>query len=557
VKDCPIRVSVSYILSISIKMNTVQKKSLTPSRKRTGNYPCFMESLHTAPISAEKADGNSWRGSTGSSTGTETLIYCCYSLMDVHAWVVCLVNQRLFLSLACFLLLVSLAAVPVLAATVTCPASCSCLFPAEAKKLGYPGYCQGKQAVCGYDTQKNEKYCYEKPAATTIVPQPIITVKPFITLTPTTVAPQDCAPGCTCLSTEDGKAKGLAYCNRQMTVCGKDRSGAASYCYSGMVATTAATPPPAVIKSRTLVPATTTPVASCPVGCSCLDSEKAGAAGMKQCSGSSAACSTDPLGGPLYCYVTDRVTKEGTAAVSTTIYPAYREMPPASVPAIPAPVAPAPGGSIVSQILNFFGLFFGAPQTGAPSQFVLCNGALTNLLTDSQNCGSCGNRCPNLNVCCRGTCFDFWYDANNCGGCGQVCPELTICCQGTCTYYQNDTRNCGWCDHRCGEREVCCSGNCRDQDDAGELTMTCNNLGGIVAAAIAIPLAVAEDDDDVPDRADPCTNATPCLHPGMTCCSDLCRNLNTSAGNCGSCGYVCPASPYCSGGTCTNLSPLA
>jgi hypothetical protein len=66
------------------------------------------------------------------------------------------VNQRLFLSLACFLLLVSLVAVPVLAATVTCPASCSCLLPAEAKKLGYPGYCQGKQAVCGYDTQKNE-----------------------------------------------------------------------------------------------------------------------------------------------------------------------------------------------------------------------------------------------------------------------------------------------------------------------------------------------------------------------------------------------------------------
>ena len=259
----------------------------------------------------------------------------------------------------------------------------------------------------------------------------------------------------------------------------------------------------------------------------------------------------------MYCYVTDRPTKEGTAAVSTTIYPAYREMPPASVPVTPAPTAPDPGGGIVYQILNFFGSLFGAQQTSAPSQLVFCNGRFTNLMTDSQNCGSCGNRCPNLNVCCRGTCFDFWYDANNCGGCGQVCPELTICCRGTCTYYLNDTRNCGWCDHRCGEREVCCSGNCRDQDDVGDWIMCNTDLGGIVAAAIAIPLVTDEDTEDVPDWVVPCTNATPCPQPWMTCCSDRCRNLNTSVENCGSCGYVCPASPYCSGGTCTNLSPLA
>jgi hypothetical protein len=62
------------------------KKKISDSLKRNepGLIPFFMESLHTVPISAEKADGNSWRGSTSSSTGTETLIYCYYSLMDVH-----------------------------------------------------------------------------------------------------------------------------------------------------------------------------------------------------------------------------------------------------------------------------------------------------------------------------------------------------------------------------------------------------------------------------------------------------------------------------------------
>jgi hypothetical protein len=283
---------------------------------------------------------------------------------------------------------------------------------------------------------------------------------------------------------------------------------------------------------------------------------------MKRCSVSSAACSSDPLGRPMYCYVTDRATKEGNAAVSTTLYPAYREMPPAGVPATIATTAPAPGGSIVSQLLNFFGSLFGAPQTSAPSQLVFCNGALTNLMTDRSNCGSCGNRCPehNPNVCCRGTCFDFFYDANNCGGCGQVCPESTICCQGSCMNYLNDTRNCGWCSHHCGEREVCCGGTCADQEDMDDLLgfLNCAPITGLgVASAIAIPLAIDEETDDVPDWVVPCTNATPCPQPWMTCCSDRCRNLNTSVENCGSCGYVCPASPYCSGGTCTNLSPMA
>jgi hypothetical protein len=73
----------------------------------------------------------------------------------------CLVNTRVILSCLCLLLLLLLlAAPPALAATATCPDTCSCLLPAEAKKLEYPGYCQGKQAVCGYDTLKNEKYCY-------------------------------------------------------------------------------------------------------------------------------------------------------------------------------------------------------------------------------------------------------------------------------------------------------------------------------------------------------------------------------------------------------------
>lgn len=476
--------------------------------------------------------------------------------MHADVRVVCLVNQRLFLSLACFLLLISLVAVPVLAATVTCPSSCSCLMPAEAKKIGCPGYCQGRQAICGYDTQKNEKYCYEKPATTTMVPQRIITVQLFVTPAPATIAPQECESGCTCLSTSEGKAKGLEYCNRQMTVCGKDISGAALYCFSKTVALTATTRPPVIAINRTKAAATIIPVAACPAGCSCLPADKADAAGLKQCSGSSAACSTGLPEEQKFCYETGRAIQEGNAAVSNATYPASG-MPLAGIRVTPVPTAPAAGGGIVSQILDFFNSFFGAPRTGAPSQIIRCSGILTNIMIDPVNCGGCGNRCPEIhpNVCCGGTCFDFYYDANNCGGCGQVCPDSTICCEGTCTYYLNDTRNCGWCNIHCGEREVCSCGHCVNQDE--DFSSPCiSTLGGIVAAVVVVPLAHDDDDDDS-DLVVPCTNATPCPQSWMTCCSDRCQNLNTSVGNCGSCGYVCPASPYCSGGTCTNLSPLA
>jgi len=141
-------------------------------------------------------------------------------------------KKTVFLSCACILILVSLVAVPALAATVSCLSSCSCLLPAEAKKTAAPGYCQGKQAICGYDTLKNEKYCYEKTTTKPVVPQLIVTAKPLITTTPTTLPPQNCASGCACLSTAAGKGKGLVYCNDIQSLCGYDIDKTPLYCFA-------------------------------------------------------------------------------------------------------------------------------------------------------------------------------------------------------------------------------------------------------------------------------------------------------------------------------------
>lgn len=464
--------------------------------------------------------------------------------------VVFLMNARLPFAPACIFVLALLLAAPVLAATVACPPSCSCMVPAEAKKLGSSGYCSGKQAVCGYDAQKNEKYCYEKPVTTTRPVPPatrtaVTTAKVTVTSVQPTVPAAACTAGCTCLSSADGKARGLPYCGGGLNPCGYGRDGETLFCFSLPTATLTAIPPAV----------STPPVTPCPPGCSCFAEDMATAAGFRRCSQGSGACAAGLSGKPMYCYAAEPVTAEGRETAGTPGYPVSRVVPAAILSATPAPAVPAapvPGMGIISAIRDFFGSLFGAPRTGTPPGLVPCNGTLTSLLTDPDNCGSCGNRCPGLHeryVCCHGTCRDLSADENNCGSCGLSCPQLTTCCDGACTDIYYDENHCGDCFRRCSESEICCSGTCREKDESGFVAEECVNLRGIVAAGIAIPLAAPDDDDT--NGLDACTNATSCPGPGMTCCLDHCRDLNISAANCGSCGNVCPAGQVCTGGTCT------
>jgi len=79
----------------------------------------------------------------------------------------CPVNNRVILSVSCWILLFLLLSVPALAATVACPSSCSCLLPAEAKKLGSANYCGGKQNICAIpsvDPATGAAYEHDRPA---------------------------------------------------------------------------------------------------------------------------------------------------------------------------------------------------------------------------------------------------------------------------------------------------------------------------------------------------------------------------------------------------------
>ena len=111
-----------------------------------------------------------------------------------------------------------------------------------------------------------------------------------------------------------------------------------------------------------------------------------------------------------------------------------------------------------------------------------------NLLTDTANCGECGNTCLSGATCtagvcgcplggtsCSGACVNVTSDSNNCGACGNPCSTGQVCrsgsCQATCASGNtlcgtqcvtlgDDAANCGSCGNRCASDSTCASGVC-------------------------------------------------------------------------------------------------
>lgn len=92
------------------------------------------------------------------------------------------------------------------------------------------------------------------------------------------------------------------------------------------------------------------------------------------------------------------------------------------------------------------------PPFNCPAGQEWCEGRCVqtiDLISDSANCGRCGNRCVVSETCrgglcvcgpgytsCMGTCvsdISFSSDSSNCGGCGNHCSVGQSCLGGTCT----------------------------------------------------------------------------------------------------------------------------
>ena len=530
----------------------------------------------------------------------------------------------LSLSVLSLLLLVSLVAVPALAATVTCPSSCSCLLPAKAKELGYSVFCSGKQAVCGYDAAKNAKYCYEKPVTMSkVVPMTCpstctcLETKKYLEAgyqycggTQTvcgeddlgnplscfektmTVEPVPCVKGCTCLDAamvnvpgyrycggtktlcdydisknpqycfekpvtpapvpvkclstctctvpEKAEAAGLSVCGENRMFCGTTQSGTDQYCYT-LAASVTTTPTTPVVRLATK---------PCTGTCTCLATDRAEAVGVKRCSGTSTPCDYDPMNRPMYCYVTDQVTKESPVSITPTAASAADDIArPADQPVIKTEQAPAPRDSFVGTIWSFIASFYRPKPVRCGEGGKICGDICINPLTDKNNCGECGNVCGPGEKCIDGACRDLTSDVQYCGETAMTCPDSWACCGGHCKNMREDEENCGGCGTLCDRGETCCDGDCVDTDVDLFHCGTCNRYCSASAGE-----SCQEGQCVREDNSDDCGRAGIVCKWDEECCNGRCVGIKDDEDNCGGCGIGCLGAEECCGGQCADLT---
>lgn len=130
------------------------------------------------------------------------------------------------------------------------------------------------------------------------------------------------------------------------------------------------------------------------------------------------------------------------------------------------------------------------------------DGCERDILSDPDNCGSCGAKCAPGEACvygkcecqCGGSCYHVTTDIDNCGACHSPCPGsrdenahgAPVCDDGVCDYrckvdwgdcdglagngceanLRSDPQNCGGCGIRCTgvEGQACVNGQCTMKD---------------------------------------------------------------------------------------------
>jgi hypothetical protein len=234
------------------------------------------------------------------------------------------------------------------------------------------------------------------------------------------------------------------------------------------------------------------------------------------------------------------------------------------------------------------------------AQASLCNGACTNITTDVNNCGGCGNACPTGQPCVQGfcggiscadpnaptqcaavfagggatdECTNLMTDPFNCSLCGEICPSGGVCvsglcdtclgklnCNDSCIDRTSDANNCNGCGNTCPNGETCQAGTCPG--------VVCNdpNTPNLCNNNQCVNL-FGDDAKNCGACGNPCTAPETCQRghcalPSTLCtdistpdqCGSTCTNLLTDSQNClsaGGCGHHCPSGSNCEEGLCT------
>ncbi len=176
---------------------------------------------------------------------------------------------------------------------------------------------------------------------------------------------------------------------------------------------------------------------------------------------------------------------------------------------------------------------------GAAPDF--CQDTCTNVGSDPDNCGGCGNFC-------YGTCRDGQCE-NATVECGLGTPNLCTCGTTTrCTSFLTDPDDCGGCGYACFVGQRCVRGACvgctsvSAPDECGTLCtnfesdpLNCGGCGTVCASGLCVQGACLD-----------CAVSTP------NQCGGVCTNVLTDTTNCGACGNLCPG-VNCVDGQCAGI----
>jgi len=202
----------------------------------------------------------------------------------------------------------------------------------------------------------------------------------------------------------------------------------------------------------------------------------------------------------------------------------------------------------------------------------LCNGVITDTLTDVTNCGMCGQSCMGSDRCqkglccatnqlnCSNTCVDALTDRNNCGGCSRICGSSQVCsngvclncpaghqqCNNACIDTRTDPQNCGACFSSCNNAQTCINSMCTCPAVLTTCGTDCVDRFNSVFHCGACNMPCAAGQLCV---AGVCTNACPA---GFTLCSGRCVDTTSSNAACGSCSTACGSGQECDGGSCVS-----